>query len=40
MKCASSKDHYFRSPSRTDLEKAFQVIAGGFGNKTTARLVK
>ncbi len=40
MKCATSKDHYFRSPSRTDLEKAFQQIAGGLGNKTTARLVK
>lgn len=40
MKCATSKDHYFRSPSRTDLEKAFKTIASGFGTSTTVRLVK
>lgn len=38
--CASTKDHYFRSPSRADLDKAFKTIADGLTSITTVRVVR
>lgn len=39
-KCATSKDHFFRSPSRTDLDHAFKKIAGGLTTSTTVRVIR
>ena len=39
-KGATSADHYFRSPSRTDLDKAFKTIADGLTTNTTVRVIR
>jgi Flp pilus assembly protein TadG len=38
--CASSKDNYFASPSRSSLEKSLTRIKTGIEGKTTARIIK
>lgn len=39
-RCATSENHYFRSPTRSDLDRAFTTISSGFTSQTTVRLIR